>query len=280
MKPNFIIIGAARSGTTSLYLYLDQHPEIYFSPVKEINFFSNPRIWKKGFGWYERHFNRAKNAKAIGEASTSYTVSPFLEKAAERISDYRADVKLLYIVRDPISRLMSHYRNEVHRGVERRSFSEMVRNIEHETIGWQGRYNYQLEQFLKFFAREQILVLSFDELHKSSKNIVRDIFGFLGVDEDFPVSNIQKVYNASSGHRRPSNTGVRILKFYRRYVEQTRAPFIVKNQFFKLSEIGSEKQSKPSLTDSDYQILLDFYKDDTAELSKKFGIDTSGWLRR
>ena len=78
MRPNFILIGAARSGTTSLHKYLESHPEIFMSEIKEINFFSNERYWKKGINWYEAHFNKAKG-KAIGEASTSYTNYPLIK---------------------------------------------------------------------------------------------------------------------------------------------------------------------------------------------------------
>lgn len=280
MKPNFLIIGAARSGTTSLYAYLDQHPDIFFSPVKEINFFSNPDIWKKGFKWYENHFNNAKDVTAIGEASTSYTVSPFLKEAPQRIAEYMEDAKLIYIVRDPISRLVSHYMHRVHRGVERRLFSEIARNIEHEPTAWQGRYSYQLEQYLKIFSREQILILSIDDFNKSSQRMVFDIFNFLGVDSEFSVRDIEKVFNSSSGTLRRSKIGIRVLNFYRRHVEQKRIPFIMKRQFLKLSNIGATEQSIPSLTDSEYDILLKFYQQDSTEFSEKFGIDISGWLQR
>jgi hypothetical protein len=280
VKPNFFIIGSARSGTTSLYVYLDQHPEIFFSAIKEINFFSNPEIWKKGFKWYEGHFDNAKNVSAVGEASTSYTASPFLKEAPQRIANYRSDAKLIYIVRDPINRLISHYMHRVHRGVEKRPFSEVVKNIEHESTAWQGRYNYQLEQFLKLFDREQILILSFDDLQKSSQRVVSDIFSFLGVDRDFPIENIEKVFNASSGTRRRSIIGTRILKLYRRHVEQKRIPFILKKQFVRLSNIGSTKQEKPLLTDFEYLALLEFYQQDSANLAEKFDIDTSDWFKR
>ena len=279
MKPNFFIIGAARSGTTSLYSYLDQHPDICFSSVKEINFFSNEKIWEKGYKWYESHFDKAKNMCAVGEASTSYTASPFLKEAPQRIAAYRPDAKLIYIVRDPIHRLVSHYMHRVHRGIERRPFSEILSNIEFVSTAWQGRYNFQLDQFLKLFDRDQILVISFDNLNISSEKAVRSIFEFLGVDSDFPVTNIQKVFNASSGSLRRSELGIRILDFYRHHVEQRRIPYVVKKQFFKLSELGALKHEKPWLTDSDYETLLRFYQRDSDELSANFGIDTSSWLQ-
>jgi hypothetical protein len=280
VKPNFFIIGAARSGTTSIYAYLDQHPEIFFSPVKEINFFSNPEIWKKGFKWYERHFKKANGVKAVGEASTSYTVSPFLKEAPQRIFDYSPDAKLIYIVRDPINRLISHYMHRANRGFEKRSFSAVIKNLENEPAAWQGKYNYQLTEFLKLFNRENILILTFDDFHQSPQKMVRNVFNFLDVDSGFPVENIEKVFNASLGNLKRSSMGTRTLDFYRRYIDQRRVPFTLKKQFFKLSNIGSTKQEKPALTDAEYLVLLDFYQHDSAQLSDNFGINTSGWLDR
>jgi hypothetical protein len=168
--------------------------------------------------------------------------------------------------------------NRVHRGVETRPFSEIVKNIEKEPAAWQGMYSFQLDQFLSVFNREQLLVLSFDDLHESSPKTVSRIFEYLGVDSEFPVNNIEKTHNSSSGHRRPSSMGMRTLNLYQRHVEQKRIPFIIKKQFINVSKIGSAKQDKPSLSDSEYKTLLEFYRHDTANLSNKFGIDTSDWL--
>ena len=99
MKPGFIIIGAARSGTTSLYQYMDAHPEIYLSPVKELNFFSNEKYWSKGFAWYESKFSGARNSHRIsGEISPSYSKAPFTEDVVQRIYEYSPEIKLIYIV--------------------------------------------------------------------------------------------------------------------------------------------------------------------------------------
>ncbi|MEA3469299.1 MAG: sulfotransferase, partial [Thermodesulfobacteriota bacterium] len=117
MKPNFFLIGAARSGTTSLHKYLEAHPEIFMSEVKEINYFSNNRYWEKGINWYESHFKTATE-KIRGEASTSYTNYPLIKDVPKRLFHYLPDAKFIYILRDPIDRFLSHYLHRIRRGVE------------------------------------------------------------------------------------------------------------------------------------------------------------------
>jgi hypothetical protein len=280
VKPNFFIIGAARSGTTSLYAYLDQHPEIFFSQVKEINFFSNPEIWKKGFKWYESHFNKAKDAKAIGEASTSYTASPFLDEAPQRLARYKPDAKLIYIVRDPVDRIISHYMHRVHRGLESRPFSAVIDNLEAEPTAWQGRYYYQLQQYLKVFDRKQVLIISFDDLHNSADSVMSTIFSFLGVDSNFSVKDSEKIFNASSGSLRRSDFGIRILRFYRRHLEYRRLPFFLKKQFLKLASVRAVKHDRPSLTEHQCLVLNNFYAQDSNDLAYNLRIDTASMVNK
>lgn len=278
MKPGFFIIGAARSGTTSLYAYLDQHPDILFSQVKEINFFSNPSIWKKGVAWYENQFDAARNGQIAGEASTSYTSSPFLDHAPKRLAEYNSQARIIYIVRDPIDRMVSHYMHRVHRGMETRDFSDLIDNLENEPTAWQGRYHYQIEKYLEYFERNQILIIAFDDLHQSTETVVRSVFDFLGVDSNVSVSKPDKVYNSSSGTLRRSDFGRRLLRIYRRHVEQKPLPYAFKSQFLKLARLGASKQGKPELTSAQYGQLKKFYADDVEALKREFGIDTNRWL--
>jgi hypothetical protein len=278
MKPDLFIIGAARSGTTSLYSYLDQHPDIFFSEVKEINFFSNPDVWVKGFEWYESHFQGQNNSKKCGEASTSYTVSPFLTDAPRRIWEYNPNAKLIYIVREPIERLVSHYMHRLHRGIERRPFIDLVDNLENESTAWQGRYYYQLTQYMEFFDCSKIKVITFDTLKKSPKTVIREIFDFLNVDSDFLVKKPEKVFNSSEGTQERSLFGISVLRFYRRHVEQKRIPYILKKQFLNVANIGSRPHEKPRLSSEERKTIAEFYKEDLTRLSDRFDIDVSGWI--
>ncbi len=279
MKPNFLIIGAARSGTTSLYLYLEQHPDIYFSDVKELNFFSNPRYWAKGLDWYESKFKpQKKNIHRIGEASTSYTRAPFLADVPEKIAHYVPDAKLIYIVRNPVDRFISHYLHRVQVGQETREISKIIANLHNEPFAWQGRYHYQLEQFQRFFKDNQICVVSMDDLKESPEALVKNIFEFLGVNEDFKVEKSGTVYNANNVTTKKSRLGMSILSFYRRNLRQRSLPYRIKRMIESSAEIGSERLEKPEIIDRDYQILKKFYEPDSALLQKQFGITTQHWF--
>ena len=143
--PNFLIIGANKAGTTSIYSYLKQHPQIYMSPVKEPMFFTlegknidrtevSRQITLKtavnDIEDYQALFQGVSNEKAIGEASTAYLHCPW---CAERIKQYIPDVKLIAILRDPIERAYSNYLMYVRWGLETLDFPEAVR--QEETMG-------------------------------------------------------------------------------------------------------------------------------------------------
>src|SRR4051812_3312851 len=114
--PNLIVIGAKKSGTTSLYVYLDAHPEISMTRDKELNFFVEERNWSRGLGWYGEQFDAG--APVRGEASPYYTALPHHRGVPERMASVIPDARLVYMVRDPIARLLSHYDMGVARGRE------------------------------------------------------------------------------------------------------------------------------------------------------------------
>lgn len=279
MKPNFLVIGAARSGTTSLFQYLDPHPQIYMSQVKELNFFSNERFWNKGFGWYESRFARAPAAtEAIGEASTSYTKAPFTEDVVQRIYDYRPDMKLIYIVRDPVARYISHYMKRVQTGLEKRTFSQTLINLEKEPCAWQGRYAYQISQYLRLFPEDQLLIRSMDDIRNRPDAVVRDIYRFLGVDESFTVQGLDRIHNATTRVVRKSALGSRILDLYRSHLEHRELPYSIKRMVLAASDLGGERISTPVPTPEERGRLVEFYREDTQELQERFGIRTEEWL--
>ena len=280
MKPNFIVIGAARSGTTSLFQYLDPHPEVYMSQVKELNFFSNESYWNRGFDWYEARFQSADGVRAVGEASTSYTKAPFTPDVVKRIHDYSPDMRLIYVVRDPIDRYVSHFLKRTQTGVETRPFEATLKDLEQEACAWQGRYHYQLQQYLTRFPREQIRVISMDDLKTNPGPVVHDLYRFLGVDPDFKATDFSKVHNANERIVRKSRLGLGILSFYRSHIEHREWPFRIKKQFSRLADLGGTPVTKPALDDSQFRALQAFYEDDARRLEDEFGISTHNWMVR
>ena len=208
IMPNFLIIGAAKAGTTSLYEYLKQHPQIWMSPVKETNFFAlegetldfhgpGDQDWISSFSItkieeYLNLFQGAENAVAIGEASPLYLYSP---KAPKRIRQYIPNTKLIAILRNPVERAYSQFLMFVRDGREPLGdFAEAIEQEENRVLNnwewaWQylgvGFYYTQLQRYFDTFAPSQIRVYLFDEFKTNPASILQDMFQFLGVDNSF-----------------------------------------------------------------------------------------------
>jgi Sulfotransferase domain len=161
--PDFIIVGAAKSGTTSLFTWLTAQPDIWSPHVKEPDFFSHEQVWRRGMDWYGRMFAGAGTDRLCGEASTSYTKLGFSATAAERIAATIPDVRIVYVVRHPIERLRSHYRHEIQRGREHRPLAEALADPQNEYAGTSS-YFARLEPYTRLLDRSQIRVVRFEDL--------------------------------------------------------------------------------------------------------------------
>lgn len=193
--PDFLIIGAAKSGTTTLHELIGRHPRVFISHVKEPEFFAVDSVYERGLSWYHALFKEAKEHQLCCEASTAYTRSPQFPRAAERIARTIPDAKLIYLLRHPIDRAYSHYVHRVTRELYphqpiRWTFEEHVKNDPMCLDG--SRYMDQIEQYLGHFAKESLLVLLTEDLEKDPKRIVREAWDFLGLDEvDFGDEDVR-----------------------------------------------------------------------------------------
>ena len=155
--PNLIVIGAQKCGTSGLHYYLSLHPEVSMSTPKELNYFIEERNLPRGIEWYSRHFDPA--ARCRGEASPNYTAYPQHLGVPERIAAVVPDVRLVYIVRDPIERITAHF---VHNFAKRREKGDLRETLLHPNTSYVTRSKYfmQLQRYLALLrASEQILVL-------------------------------------------------------------------------------------------------------------------------
>lgn len=215
--PNFLIIGAGRSGTTSLYDYLRQHPQVYTSPIKEPRFFAyeGERPTFRGPGDqskmpqitnltdYEALFAGVTREKAIGEASPIYLYS---QKAPERIRHYLPRVKLIAILRHPVERAYSRFWANRVRGIEPLSDFAQAMQAEEMRIrdNWHPHWHYkqrgfyyrQLERYLSLFDRNQVQVYLSQDLVTNPSDLMRDMYVFLGIDETFQVDASQRRHQA------------------------------------------------------------------------------------
>lgn len=191
--PNFLVIGAMKSGTTSLYHYLRAHPQVYMPDLKEVDFFTAELNWGKGWRWYAKQFAGASAAAiALGEASTSYTKFPRYAGVAERIAASLPDVRLIYVVRDPIERMRSHYRHNVALGEERAPIDEAL--LANPAYLDCSRYALQLQQYLDHFPRENFLIFRSEDLRSHRVETMRRVLAFLAVDPDTPIETLDEEF--------------------------------------------------------------------------------------
>jgi len=200
MLPNFIVIGALRCGTTSLYWYLNYHFEISMSKPKELNFFIDcPKEklhsnWHKGIRWYGSHFDA--KAKIRGEVSPLYTAYPFDKGVAKRMHSVVPNAKLIYILRNPIDRIVSNWAQNYEEGREVVKLPERY-FIPHyvET----SRYFDRLKDFLEFFSYENILIVTLEELNEHPMSTMKNIFAFVGAKNPFYDVRFNRVHHSTVG---------------------------------------------------------------------------------
>jgi hypothetical protein len=226
-----------KAGTTSLHYYLDLHPEVAMSRPKELNFFVASRNWAHGTAWYRSHFE--VGTKRTGESSPNYTKSPMFPGVAARMARVAPDARLIYLVRNPLRRLVSHYVHNVVAGRELRTLAEVVHRRSHYVLC--GQYHYQLRPFLDHYPQSSILVLRAEDLRSQRRRTIQAAYRFLGLDSSFSHSGFAKTFN------------------------RTRSKSLLRRAIVR-----------PRLTAAVRERLRDWYAPDANRLREAFGVDIWG----
>lgn len=301
-EAKFLIIGAARSGTTSLYFYLQQHPEIFMSPRKEPRFFAfeGRREQKGPLGsrplppysttWeeYLKLFQKAKDEKIIGEASTIYLYHP---EAPKRIKRYLGkNVKMVAILRNPIERALSHYMYNRRRGAEPCATFEEALKVEEERIaqGWaeffhykaMGLYSQQLRRYLDVFSWDNLRVFLYEDLKQDPLSVVKQIFEFLEVDSSFAPDTSTR-YNPSGQSRIPLVSY--LIRRTPKPAKRIAKALIPEGMRRKIAEWEMWQNvkpiAKPKVDPETHRALLDYYRQDILQLQELLNRDLSHWLK-
>ena len=287
--PNFIVIGAAKAGTTALYWYLAEHPAIYMSPVKETNFFAygvddegrvlwgDPDVHRfpvKTLAEYEALFAGAGDATAVGEASTMYLECP---QAAGRIRALIPEARIVCVLRDPVDRAYSDYQMYLRNRGRRLEAHDLTRNA-----GWVrpdshwmqiGRYHEQLARYYDLFPRERIHVFLFDDLQRDTLGVVQALYRFLGVDPAF-VPDVDTPHNV--GGMPKSVVLERVLTSRRlRAAVQPWMPTGAANWFRRLRT--GTMQKAPALPAALKSELRRQFRDDIARTAALIGRNLDHW---
>jgi hypothetical protein len=181
--PSFLVIGAMKAGTTTLYQYLRAHPDVFMPETKELHFFPADKNWDKGLAWYESHFVGSSDTVARGEASPSYSQADQFPGVAARIASVLPDAKFVYVVREPIARMQSMYLHQCASGAETRPVDRALR--ENPIYINSSRYAWQVDQYLEFFSPDRFHVFTMEQLSTDPRAVLRRLCAFLGVDDQW-----------------------------------------------------------------------------------------------
>jgi hypothetical protein len=193
--PNLIVIGGLKCGTTSLHHYLSLHPDVAMSRPKELNFFIAELNWELGRGWYASHFDPGSPIR--GESSPHYTNRPRFEGVAERMRSLVPEARIVYVVRDPIERLLSHYLHNLGGGYDARPLAEAL--ADDRSAYWQrSRYAYQVEPYVEAFGADRVAIVSREELKAQRATTMREVYAFCEVDPGFASPEFEREWETGS----------------------------------------------------------------------------------
>ena len=285
MLPNFIVAGAPKSGTTSMYHYLSCHPDIFLPFRKEILFFDSS--YYKGISWYENIFKGYNSEKVIGDISPNYMHNPYVPK---RIFNTIPSAKIIFILRNPVERAYSHYWDLIGWTKTKESFMDMLNNpkmlkrghsyIEFDILEM-GFYYKHITRFLKYFPMNQIGIFLFDDLLLNKSRFINDIYKSLGVSsKTFEKSTTIKKYHTRRTNRSKLIGDILVNERLRKMVNIF--PAITYKSARKMynwmltmntKKINSRPISRPEI---DY--LLKMYRDDITSLQKLTSRSLEQWL--
>jgi hypothetical protein len=312
-EPNFFVIGAAKCGTTTLYDFLEHHPEVYMSPIKEPHHFSKDiikenfsdeykhylktrnvnleeylqtdlsrKIWEwytEDFNQYIQLFKNVRNERAVGEISNGYL---FSSVAAKEIKSQYPNAKIVMILRNPIERAYSHYLANVRDGRTTLNFKdELIADSKKSAKGWcishcyteMGLYYDQVKRFTDVFEKDQIKIYLNDDLKKNAEAVAKDLFTFLGVNTKVDIDFHKKQNEA----RLPKSAG------FMKFITQTG----LKRKIFrsmpksiqdKVKPLFFKEGKIPKMSEEDKKWLMVQFREDINKTQNLIGRDLSSWL--
>ena len=298
--PNFLIVGAAKSGTTSLYQYLHEHPEIFMSGNKEPRFFissvftnmssDDPRysalldLTITEYDEYTKLFRDAGKYKAIGEATATYLY--YYQEAIPNIKKYLNDVKIIIILRNPVDRAFSSYRHLVREQYETRSFEECLELEEaRKQNNWSllnfykdaGNYYRQVKSYIDNFKLVKIVL--YDHLRADNIALIKDIYRFLEVSDRF-VPNFNKQYNVSYIPKSIflNNFFVKSNAFKKNLKPIVDFVFPPHKRKKIIAELKTFNEANYQMNPKTREVLKEAFREDIIMLQTLINMDLSHWL--
>jgi len=266
MLPDFIIIGAMKGGTTSLFNYIASHPGIIPSSIKETDFFASDKKFKKGIDWYKNLFP-GKGEYAF-EASPNYTKRHKFPGVPERMHTVLPNTKLIYVLRDPLERLISHYIHSYSHGLESRPFHDVIKSPENNYIQT-SKYYFQLSAFLAHYSENQLLIIESENLQKNPEVTLSKVFAFLQIPPDYDKSLLEMRFHRSNKKKAPSALERAIRK-------KTNNRYLL-GGIRKITTPFLKQVERPTLSPNDKEMLVEAIAPDIEKLRQFTGSSFSEW---
>jgi hypothetical protein len=290
-KIDLMIIGAQKAGTTSLQNYLNEHPETLGHPQIEFGYFKDDAMYANGYEKeFSRHFTAGNinTAKAVVAKNTGMYDS---EQALERLQQHNPDCKLVFIVREPVSRAYSSYSMEKFNGLLTRDFSEIKDVIEEKRFDDMmyrffirlGLYSEFLKSIYKFFPENQVKIVLFEKLSKDAAGVCREIFQWLNIDPLF-IPHTEKEYNKTQKPKSVLLSNILIrLRSNDNMVKKVAKKVLPFTAFTRLGTFlielnKSSKRTKP-ISPEIKEYLQRFFDPYNKELEQLAKIDLNGWRK-
>ena len=279
--PNFMVIGAPKAGTTSLWHYLRQHPEVFPGGHKEPGYFWSGKIYKEGKAQtlesYKKLFEGSEEYRAVGDGSPTYLAD---DHAPDQIFELIPSVRLIAILRDPVARAFSEFVFQRMRKDEpEESFLDAIRTDPDRPDGQRinyiatGLYYRHLSRFLSVFPDDQIKVIFNEDLKADRQRVVREVFTFLGIDSDVPIDT--DIELTVSGV--PKVKGLHWLLAGKNPIKRALAPLLPKRLVKSLRRAKNVNLERQFITPEERSALIPFFEADIVELERLLDRDLSHW---
>ncbi|MBB4658191.1 sulfotransferase family protein [Parvularcula dongshanensis] len=270
--PDFVVIGAMKGGTTTLHVLLGQHPEVFTTAEKELEFFQDRGNWHRGEAWYRQQFRTAR--RVCGESSPGYAMWPRVTDVPERMRALVPDAKLIYCVRDPVARAVSHYKHRLAAGVERRAPDEALTDPIYVDP---GRYHAQMLRYFEAgWHEDAIHLVQSERLRTERPQVLADLFGLLGVDPGAALEAQGRDLHASRHKRVPTPLGRTVKRRTRAFRE--RLPWSLRSHVeFALLYPLSRPMPKVVIAEATRERLKEAFAPEAEKLRRETGLRLEGW---
>jgi hypothetical protein len=282
LRPDFLIIGAEKAGTTWAYDILRAHPDLFLPDVKEIHFFNRftstgrktDNFRRRGLGWYDRHFDGAHGNMAVGEATPMYLCDP---DAPGRIRQTLPDARFIVLLRDPVARTWSHYRMARAKGHVTDDLDTLIRRRDPAIIA-RSLYAAQLDRWFALFPRDRFLILFFEDVMAQPRPVLAQIATWLGVEAaPLLATDPETRRNAATGYRSPrlynasvvSARAIRAFPPTRGIARRMKASGL----YDRLKRANRTEAPSLTMTDDQRTALVALFRDDVARLSSVHALD-------